>query len=80
MRCCYQSGQLPCGEWDYLTYTYVTDSSGVWDSTRYVIPNFLVNDNAVDEYAYTASPTFPIISRCSRLQHIHPTPFFKIFL
>ncbi|MER3329935.1 MAG: hypothetical protein RIF34_10190, partial [Candidatus Kapaibacterium sp.] len=31
-----------CGEWDYLTYTVVTDSSGQFDSTSFTAPNFLV--------------------------------------
>ncbi|MBK8444089.1 MAG: T9SS type A sorting domain-containing protein [Sphingobacteriales bacterium] len=69
----------PCGEWDYLTYTYVTDSSGVWDSTRYVIPNFLVNDNAVDEYAYTASPTFSYYQQMQQVATYSPNAVFQNF-
>ncbi|MEZ4884872.1 MAG: LamG-like jellyroll fold domain-containing protein [Chitinophagales bacterium] len=47
-----------CGEWDYLTYTYLTDSTGIMDSTKRTHPNFWVNGSPKDKFAYTSSPTF----------------------
>lgn len=45
-----------CGEWDYLTYTVVTDSSGKFDSTSFAAPNFLVRGAAAQKYYYTTEP------------------------
>lgn len=48
-----------CGEWDYLTYTFLTDSSGVFDSTRRSIPNYqLLSGNAPDSIHMVTSPTY----------------------
>ena len=48
-----------CGEWDYLTYTYLTDSSGVFDSTRRSISNYqLLNGSAPDSIYMHFSPTY----------------------
>lgn len=45
-----------CGEWDYLTYTVVTDSSGRFDSTEYNLPNFRVRGTTPNKYHYTTVP------------------------
>jgi len=45
-----------CGEWDYLTYTVVTDSSGLFDSTSFASPNFLVRGTTPNKYYYTTEP------------------------
>jgi hypothetical protein len=45
-----------CGEWDYLTYTVVTDSSGMFDSTSFAAPNFLVRGTNPNKYYYTTEP------------------------
>lgn len=45
-----------CGEWDYLTYTVVTDSSGAFDSTRFSSPNYLVRGSSPEKYYYTTEP------------------------
>ncbi len=45
-----------CGEWDYLTYTVVTDSSGKFDSTSFAAPNFLVRGTSPNKYYYTTEP------------------------
>ena len=45
--------QYPCGEWDYLTYTFLYHPTGNYDSTLYEHPNFLVNNNAVESFDYT---------------------------
>lgn len=47
-----------CGEWDYLTYTFVWDSSGTMDSTYRTGPNFRVGSTVPDSLAYTTSPTW----------------------
>jgi|GEM_PF-168470 len=38
-----------CGEWDYLTYTFVTDSSGQFDSTELSQPYFKVNNSSLEK-------------------------------
>lgn len=48
--------RFDCGEWDYLTYTVVTDSSGKFDSTRFTTPNFRVRGLTPDKYYYTTTP------------------------
>lgn len=45
-----------CGEWDYLTYTVVTDSTGKFDSTLFKTPNFRVRGITPDKYYYTTTP------------------------
>ena len=45
-----------CGEWDYLTYTVVTDSSGTFDSSMVTSPNYLVRGGTPVEYFYTSTP------------------------
>lgn len=45
-------GQNPaCGEWDYLTNTYLYKPTGKMDSTRYTHPNFLYNGTSPDTLA-----------------------------
>lgn len=44
-----------CGEWDYLTYTGIRDSSARFDSTRLTHPNFkLSNGNSPALFKYTS--------------------------
>jgi hypothetical protein len=45
-----------CGEWDYLTYTVVTDSSGAFDSTNFSSPGFRVRGASPQVYRYTTEP------------------------
>lgn len=47
-----------CGEWDYLTYTYLYEHTGVLDSTLLSHPWFLANGNAPDTFNYSSTPTF----------------------
>jgi hypothetical protein len=47
-----------CGEWDYLTYTYLYDHTGLIDSSIVNQPVFLVNGSTIDTVRYTHSPTF----------------------
>ena len=46
---------LPCGEWDYLTYNFVTDSTGEFDSTRRTQVNFRVGGSTPDSLQYSSS-------------------------
>jgi len=53
------SAQNPaCGEWDYLTYTYLYDHTGKTDSSVVHQPVYLVNGNTRDSLYYSNSPTF----------------------
>lgn len=47
-----------CGEWDYLTYTYLYDHTGLIDSSVVHQPLFLVNGNVLDTFNYVNSPTY----------------------
>ena len=46
-----------CGEWDYLTYTIVQDSSGQYDSTQLRQRSFVVQGSNSDEFSYTTNQT-----------------------
>ncbi len=41
-----------CGEWDYLTHTFLYQHTGVYDSTLYYHPNFIANGQTPDTLAY----------------------------
>lgn len=43
-----------CGEWDYLTYTYLYDHTGNYDSTLLSHPSFMVDGASPDSFAYTS--------------------------
>lgn len=47
----------PCGEWDYLTYTFITDSTGEFDSTRLTRTNYVVGGTTPDTFPYTTTAT-----------------------
>ncbi len=50
-----------CGEWDYLTYTYLYDHTGVLDSTLYTAPSFTVEGTSPDTFGYMNTPTYTYI-------------------
>jgi hypothetical protein len=52
--------QYPCGEWDYLTYIVLTDSTGEFDSSERSQVNFVVRGTTPDSFAYStaSSPRF----------------------
>lgn len=50
-----------CGEWDYSTFTYLYDHTGLIDSSVVHQPVFLVNGNVVDTIHYTHTPTYSYI-------------------
>ncbi|MFN4985039.1 MAG: peptide-N-glycosidase F-related protein [Ignavibacteria bacterium] len=47
--------RFPCGEWDYLTYTMLRDSTGEFDSTRFMQPNYRVRGGTPDSFLYRSS-------------------------
>ena len=51
---CFEDGTAgnlgyPCGEWDYLTYNYLFDHTGLYDSTALTHPVHLINDADFEE-------------------------------
>ncbi|MBU3700368.1 MAG: hypothetical protein FGM33_10245 [Candidatus Kapabacteria bacterium] len=51
--------RFDCGEWDYLTYTMLRDSTGEFDSTRMMQPNFRVKGASPDSFSYTTNVVTP---------------------
>lgn len=47
-----------CGEWDYLTNTYVYDHTGLTDSARIVQQMLNVNGSTPDSIQYSLGPTY----------------------
>lgn len=47
-----------CGEWDYLTYTYLYEHTGELDSTLLTHPWFLANGGSPDTLDYVGTPTY----------------------
>lgn len=47
-----------CGEWDYLTYTYLYKNTGGLDSSVIHQPTFLLNGGTVDSVQYITSPSY----------------------
>lgn len=47
-----------CGEWDYLTYTYLYDHTGLTDSAMQTQNLFTVNGQAPAQYSYTQQPAY----------------------
>lgn len=50
--------QYPCGEWDYLSYTHLIDSTGLYDSTRRTQVNYSVKGETPNTFSYTSTPTY----------------------
>src|ERR1051325_366524 len=47
-----------CGEWDYLTNTYVYKHTGLIDSSAVVQPTYVVNSTSPDSLQFSYSPTY----------------------
>jgi hypothetical protein len=47
-----------CGEWDYLTYTYLWKNTGLQDSTLIHQPVFTVNGTSPDSVQYMNTPSY----------------------
>ncbi len=50
-----------CGEWDYLTYTYLYRHTGKWDSTRYTHANYTWNGQTPDSLMYMDNDSWSFI-------------------
>jgi len=44
-----------CGEWDYLTYNMLRDSTGEFDSTRLTQANYVVRGTTPDSFPYSST-------------------------
>lgn len=47
-----------CGEWDYLTYTYLYDHTGLTDSAKIIQAGYTVNGVSPDSVQYMNTPTY----------------------
>lgn len=56
----------PCGEWDYLTYTYVYDHTGAFDSTEVSHPFFLAGGLDIDTAYYHNAPMHDVYHRAQQ--------------
>lgn len=50
-----------CGEWDYLTYTYLYDHTGKLDSTLIQAPSFIANGTSPSKLPYITEPSYTYI-------------------
>ena len=58
---CFENGTAgnlgyPCGEWDYLSYDWLFDHTGLLDSTAQTHPQYLLNDASFDEATLILDP------------------------
>ncbi|MFK7972639.1 MAG: LamG-like jellyroll fold domain-containing protein [Bacteroidia bacterium] len=54
-----RADRFDCGEWDYLTYTYLWDSSGVYDSTQRIQQTYrYIDGGAPDSLESVITPTY----------------------
>jgi len=54
-----RADRFDCGEWDYLTYTFLTDSSGTFDSTFRTQQSYqFINGSSPDSVPFSYAPTF----------------------
>ncbi len=49
---------VQCGEWDYLTYTYLYKPTGMLDSVSHVYPGYVVNGASPDSFSYMNNPSY----------------------
>lgn len=50
-----------CSQWDYTTQIFLMKKTGAIDSTLRLIPNFTVNKNVIDTFAFSASPSIKTV-------------------
>jgi hypothetical protein len=60
-----------CGEWDYLSYVIVHDSTGRIDSNELEHSNFLIGDLSPVSYDYTATPVADTIFKYDRFRVVN---------
>lgn len=51
---------FPCGEWDYLSYNYLYENTGMLDSTLQQHPHYLINNQNFTTASILASAPFDI--------------------
>jgi len=67
-------GQNPsCGEWDYTTHTKILEHTGVFDSTLYYHPNYIVNNQSPDSFMMMNSPSYSYIPTLEYINQTSPT-------
>ena len=70
-----------CGEWDYLTYTYLYKPSGTYDSTLLTAPSFKVNNSSPDSLSYMFQPSWHYSSYLStNIQYTSVISFDSAYL
>jgi len=50
--------QYPCGEWDYLTYAFVHQHTGLFDSTALTHPWFKIGTLSPDTFNLVSTPIY----------------------
>lgn len=50
-----------CSQWDYTTQIFLMKKTGAIDSTLKLVPNFTVNNNAVDTFWFSSAPTIKTV-------------------
>jgi hypothetical protein len=49
---------VQCGEWDYLTYTYLYKPTGLYDSVMHVAPSYVMNGLSPDSIPLMLTPSY----------------------
>ena len=62
LRCPYT---VQCGEWDYLTYTYLYDHTGNLDSNLLSAPSYIWNNSSPDSISFMNQPSWTYIPNYS---------------
>jgi len=62
-----------CGEWDYLTHTFLYQHLGVYDSTIYYHPNFISNGVTPDTLAYMEDQSWSYLPYWEYINQTTPT-------
>ncbi|MFN0201485.1 MAG: T9SS type A sorting domain-containing protein [Bacteroidia bacterium] len=68
--------QYPCGEWDYLTYTVIYDSTGIIDTTTRYYPNYQylgMNPNDSSNFYFTNQAGFDVFQQHQKWKVIDAT-------
>ncbi len=58
LKCNPANTPYACGEWDYLTYTYLYQHTHTFDSTLLNHANYEVNGATPDSFQYVTNPTY----------------------
>ncbi len=49
---------VQCGEWDYLTYTYLYKPTGLFDSVMHIVPSYVVDGMSPDSIPLMLTPSY----------------------